>query len=103
MKYTILRTELADEQLNDIIDYIAEEFGYDSAFDYIDRIEETMESLGSNPELGVVPRFRALKKFGYRVLIVGLTLVFYKKDDNRKEIIIHAIVDSRRDYINLVK
>jgi len=103
MKYKVLRTELADEQLNTIINYIFEEFGYDAALSYIEDVENASSNLATMPELGVVPRFRMLKKQGYRILIIGHTLIFYKINEDAKEVIIHAVVDSRQDYIDLIK
>lgn len=51
---------------------------------------------------GNVPRYSIFKKQGYRVIIVERHLVFYKINDVDKLVIIYAIVDGRREYLNLI-
>ncbi len=51
---------------------------------------------------GTVSRYSILKKQGYRVLIVERHLVFYKLDRKTKTVMIHAIVDGRQEYRDLV-
>lgn len=51
---------------------------------------------------GNVPRYSIFKKQGYRVLIVERHLVFYKIFEDRKEVVIYAVVDGRREYKNLI-
>ena len=54
------------------------------------------------PLSGTVPRYSILKKQGYRVLIVERHLIFYKVDKKAKTAMIHAIVDGRQEYRDLV-
>ena len=69
MKYKIIRTDKADEQLREIIFYIAEDSGnVDIALNYLDKIEKTINSLEDFPMSGSVPRYSILKKQGYRVI-----------------------------------
>ena len=79
MKYKIIRTDKADEQLREVIFYIAEDSGS------ID-----------------IARYSILKKQGFRVLIVERHLVFYKINEDKKEVVIYAVVDGRREYRNLI-
>lgn len=58
--------------------------------------------LSTTPYMGSYPRYSILRKQGYRVLIVQRHLVFYKVDDERKEVILYAVVDSRQHYVNLI-
>lgn len=103
MKYNIVRTDKADEQLRDIIFYIADDSGsIDIALNYLDKIENAINHLEDFPMSGSVPRFSILRKQGYRVLIVERHLVFYKINDDKKEVIIYTIVDGRREYRNLI-
>lgn len=103
MKYNIVRTDKADEQLREIIFYIADDSGsIDIALNYLDKIEKAINRLEDFPMSGSVPRYSILRKQGYRVLIVERHLIFYKIDEDKKEIIIYAIVDSRREYRNLI-
>jgi len=102
MMYKILRTDKAEDQLRDIIFYIANESGVDVALRYLDKIETAINRLQVFPKSGSVPRYSILKKQGYRVVIVERHLVFYKINEEGKTVIIYAIVDSRREYKNLI-
>ncbi len=103
MKYKIARTDKADEQLREIIFYIAEDSGsVDIALNYLDKIEAAINNLEDFPMYGSVPRYSILRKQGYRVLIVERHLIFYKVDDDKRMVIIYAIVDGRREYRNLI-
>lgn len=103
MKYRTLRTDKAEEQLRDIIFYIAKDSGnVDIAFMYLDKIEKMIDRLQDFPESGSIPRHSILKKQGYRVLIIERHLVFYKIDEDKKAVIIYAIVDGRREYLDLL-
>ena len=54
MKYKIQRTDKADEQLRDIIFYIAEDSGdVDIALNYLDKIEKAIMHLEDFPYSGV--------------------------------------------------
>ena len=99
----IVRTDKADEQLRGIIFYIAEDSGsIDIALDYLDKIEAAINDLEDFSVSGSIPRYSIIRKQGYRVLIVERHLIFYKVDENKRIVIIYAIVDGRREYRNLI-
>lgn len=103
MKYKIIRTDKADEQLREIIFYIADDYGsVDIALNYLDKIDAAIRRLEEFPMSGSVPRYSILRKQGYRVLIIGRHLVFYKVNEDEKIVTIYAVVDSRREYRNLI-
>ena len=103
MRYRIVRTAKADEQLRDVVFYRAEVTGsVDAALEFLDRIEQEINRLADFPESGASPRYAALRARGYRVQIVEKQLVFYKVNAEEKTVIIHAVVDGRRDYLNLI-
>ena len=101
--YRILRTDMADSQLRQIILYIAENWGVDIALEKLDEIEHQIMSLGENPYIGSEPHYRALRRQGYKILILEKNLVFYKISDENKEVTIYAIVDQRQDYLNIIR
>lgn len=103
MKYSVIRTDTADEQIRNIVLYIAESFGRDVALDKLADREERVLALGDNPYMGTEPRYRVLKRQGYRVLVLEKNLVFYKIREDKKEVILYAVVDQRQDYVNIVK
>lgn len=103
MKYSIFRTDKAEEQLREIILYIADDSGNtDLALLYLDKIEKAINRLRDFPDSGSYPRYTTLKKQGYRVLIIDKHLVFYKIFEESKQVIIYTIMDSRREYLNLI-
>lgn len=103
MKYKIVRTDKADEQLREIIFYITDDSGsIDVALNYLGKIETAINRLEEFPKSGSIPRYSVLRKQGYRVLIVEKHLIFYKVDDEKHIVTIYAIVDGRREYRNLL-
>lgn len=103
MKYAIMRTEKFEEQLRDIIFYIADESqDTDTALGYLDKIEKSVLMLEDFPMSGVQPRYSVLRKQKYRVLIVERHLIFYKVNEPMQKVILYAIVDGRREYRNLI-
>jgi toxin ParE1/3/4 len=103
MNYAIVRTDRFADQLNDLLLYVADDSGsVDTALHYLDQIETTILRLRDFPESGSMPRYSLLRRQGYRVLILQRHLVFYKVDHDKKRIVLYAIVDSRREYRNLI-
>lgn len=103
MTYTILRTETANDQLFSIIQYIAEDSGsVNVALKYLDTLEKAVNQLAESPHMGSYPRYGILRKQGYRVLIVQRHLIFYKVDEEKKQVIIYAVFDARQNYVNLL-
>ncbi|MDD3853021.1 MAG: type II toxin-antitoxin system RelE/ParE family toxin [Syntrophomonadaceae bacterium] len=99
----MFRTDKAEEQLRDIIFYIANDSGnVDIALGYLDKIETAINLIKEFPESGSIPKYSILKKQGYRVVIVERHLVFYKINEEDKLVTIYAIVDGRREYRNLI-
>lgn len=103
MKYKIVRTDTADAGLRKIVLYIAQNFGNDMALKKLDEIEDRIQQLGDNPDLGINPRYLVLKRQGYKVLVLEKDLVFYKVNEAQKEVIIYAVVDQRQDYLNIIR
>ena len=103
MKYNIVRTDTADAGLRKIILYIAQNFGNDVALKKLDEIEDRIQQLGDNPDLGINPRYLVLKRQGHKVLVLEKDLVFYKVNEARKEVTIYAVVDQRQDYLNIIR
>ena len=103
MKYKIIRTDKVDEQLRQIIFYIANDSGsIDIALNYLEKIEKAIKRLEDFPMSGSVPRYSILRKQGYRVLIVERHLIFYKVKDNENVMVIYAIVDGKQEYRDLL-
>lgn len=103
MSYRVVRTETADAQIHSIILRIADKFGIDTALDRLAEMEEAMMRLADTPQMGVVPRYTALRRRGYRVLILPKNLVFYRIYDMDQTIVIYAVMDQRQDYKSILE
>ena len=103
MKYTIVRTDTADVCIRKIVMFIARNFGEDIALKKLNDLEKNIYLLEDNPYLGIAPRYPVLKRQGYKVLILEKDLIFYKINEDKREIIIYAVVDQRQDYLNIIQ
>ena len=66
-------------------------------------IEKRILSLGEDPYIGTDPRYLVLKRQGYKILILDKDLVFYKIDEDNKNVVVYAVVDQRQDYLNIIR
>ena len=103
MKYEVIRTDTADSLIRKIVLYAAENFGTDVALEKLDNREEAIMSLGENPYIGTDPKYNILKRQGYLVLILDKDFVFYKVDDDKRQVIVYAVVDQRQDYLSIIR
>ena len=103
MNYKVLRTDTADALIRNIILYIAENFGNETALSKLEDLERSILKLSENPYIGTDPRYTVLKRQGYKVLILEKDLVFYKINENRKEVTVYAVVDQRQDYLSIIR
>lgn len=103
MKYTIVRTDTADICIRKIVTFIARNFGEDIALKKLDDLEKNIYLREDNPYLGTIPRYPVLKRQGYQVLILEKNLIFYKINEDKKQIIIYAVVDQGQDYLNIIQ
>lgn len=103
MKYTVTRTDTADAGIRKIILYIAQNFGNAVALEKLDEIERRILELGNDPYIGTEPRYLILKRQGYKVLILENDLVFYKIDEENKQVVVYVVIDQRQDYLNIIR
>ena len=103
MKYAVIRTDTADAGIRKIVLYIAQNFGNTIALEKLDEIEKRILELGGDPYIGTELRYLILKRQGYKVLILEKDLVFYKIDEENKQVIVYAVVDQRQDYLNIIR
>ena len=102
MSYKIIRTDKFNDQLTDIIMYIRDAFSKKEAIEYINYLETVINNLKEFPYIGVVPRYQSIAKQGYRAIICKQNILFYKINEENKEIFLNIIVSSKRNYINLI-
>ncbi len=103
MKYEIIRADTADAWIRKIVLFIAEKFDNATALRKLDEMERSIMELADNPYIGEEPRYPVLRRQGYRVLILEKDLVFYKIFEEKKRVIIYAVVDQRQDYLSIIR
>ena len=94
-KYQIRFLRVADEDLTEIISYIAAD-NPTAANTNADKIEKNIELLSENPILGRIPRDEDIKNLGYRYIIIQNYIVFYTIEE--RTILIHRILHGARNY-----
>ena len=98
-KYTVRLLRVAEEDLTEIVTYIAAERPL-AAEKLASRIEKNLHLLASNPHLGRIPNEEELLRLGYRYIVVENFLVFYILEG--KTILVHRILHGARDYLSLL-
>ena len=102
MKFEVFRTDKFNDQLTDIIMYLKNAFTKKEAVEYLNYLEEQINILREYPEIGVVPRYQAIAKQGYRALICQQNIIFYKINKDKKQIMLHLVVPAKTNYLNLI-
>ena len=99
MKYTVLRSGIAENQLTEILRYMTLLTGdTQSALNFLDELDKARMQLEDFPESGINPRDIAVRRMGYRFLLVKNYYFFYKVNHAAKTVTIHAIVYGKADY-----
>ena len=57
MKYTVIRTDIADAGIRKIVLYIAQNFGNTAALEKLNEIEKRILELAEDPYIGTEPRY----------------------------------------------
>ena len=99
-KYELELLTPAQRELEEIGRAHLELVGSLSARKITDRIYSSLEKLKMFPDIGISCRDRQLAAAGYRMLICGNYLCFYRKTGNI--VFIFHIVDGRTDYPKLL-
>ena len=94
--YLISITEAAEQDLAEIVDYIAND-NPAAALKLAEKIEQSILQLEDFPLIGAIPKNRRLTRQGYRILIVDIYLVFYVLLNN-ETVEIRRIIRGKRDY-----
>jgi plasmid stabilization system protein ParE len=98
-KYDIRYLPVAEEDLNEIVDYLLEH-SINAASKFIDALEALEDSLSMFPELGALSRDAKLRRKGYRMAVIGDYLLFYAI---RNECVyVMRIVHGKRNYLSLL-
>ena len=101
--YKLKRTQKSDNQLSNILYYVADSTGsIETAMKLANTVENSILRLTEFPESGTTPKYAILARQNFRVLIVKKYLIFYKVDSDAQFVTIYSVYDSSQEYINLI-
>ena len=98
-RFALRLLSIAEQDFLDIIDYLAAD-NLSAARTVADRLETQLQSLQQHPFLGKVPADAKLARMGYRVLVAGNYLAFYKVCG--KTVVIYRIIHGARNILPLL-
>ena len=98
-KFQVNLLPQAEEDLQEIIDFIAEERP-GVANKMLDKFLQSFSQLTLNPETGRKARDKRLYLLGYRYLVVSTYLVFYRIQ--LKRVFVYRILHGARNYTEIL-
>ena len=97
--YKLIITELAQEDLDGIIEYIAIDLANPTAAkDFLDKVQESYGYLKNNPYIYAPVEDRRLAKEGYRKALIKNYILVFKTDEKTKTTTIYRFFYAARDY-----
>lgn len=104
MKYSLLVTELAEEDLDAIVHYIIQELSApDAAGAFLDDVAQCYGRLIDNPEIYALCADGYLSAKGYRRAVIRHYVLIYKVDASRRQVIVMRLFYGARDYEKFLK
>jgi plasmid stabilization system protein ParE len=90
---------LAEQDLAEIHEYIAVD-NPPAAERLLTRIETGLRALVTQPLLGRIPRDPDIERLGYRYLIIGDYLAFYRLEGS--VVLVHRVLHGARNYSDII-
>ncbi len=103
-KYQVIWTDLAESQLDLILQYISENFGYDATLKLLDDVEHTNYLLALQPNIGFVePSLVDCAKV-YRCLVINKhdKVIYYVGDDTIEVVVFWDCRQNPKKMISLI-
>lgn len=101
--YKLTITELAQNDLDEIVKYILVECANKmAAVSFLDEVDKCYSLLQTNPRIYSKCLNKRLEKEGYRRALIKNYLLVYKIDDAAKNVVIMRFFYSAQDYLNLI-
>jgi plasmid stabilization system protein ParE len=101
--YKLIVSELAHEDLDNIVSYIAIQLANPTAAgDFLDEVGKCYDYLKSNPMIYAKCQDKRLEKEGYRKALIKNYLLVYKINETSKTVSILRFFYSAQDYIKLI-
>ena len=85
--YSLIITDKADFDLDEIIEYITIQLkNHKAAVDFITKIEDCYDRLQDNPFIYIACSDKRLSKLGYRKALIGNYVLIYRVDKEEKTV-----------------
>lgn len=103
MDYKLEVTELAHQDLDSIVSYIAVQLvNPQAAANFLDEVEKCYDNLKKMPEMYAKCRDSRLEKEGYRKAVIKNYILIYKIQENTRTVVILRFFYGVRDYEKLI-
>ena len=103
MKYKLVITKPAENDLNEIASYIASELSSpQAAISFIDEVSNCYDNILLNPLMYPLCENERLKNKSYRKSVIKNYIMFYRVDEKSNTIFIMRFIYGGRDYINII-
>lgn len=102
-KYRVDVSEPAENDLKDIVRYIASQLSAPiSALQMMELLEEAMSRLSNMPQRCPLVADERLSQMGYRKLPIKNYVVFFSIDEKNKMVDVERILYGRRDWLRIL-
>lgn len=97
-------TKRAEQDIEEIFSFLMEREGPDIAEAFLNKFMEAREKLCAFPERGrIPPELSRVHILSYREILVPPYRVIFQAASARREVYIHVVADSRRNFVELLK
>ena len=103
-KYGYVLTEIAEADIDETFEYIAEDLSNpDAASGFADELEKMIDDICKTPKSGRLVENEYLKRNDVRRFLVDNYVCYYIIDDEEKNIVILRLVYGKRDQDKILK
>lgn len=103
MKYKLVVTKPAENDLSDILQYISKDLSAPkAASDFLDEVLKCYDNVSENPLMYILCDNDRLRNKEYRKAIIKNYIMFYRVDKSNHIIYVMRFIYGRRDYIHLL-
>ena len=96
--YSFVLTEIAEADIEDALDYIANElYNSEAASCFADELDEKLDEICKTPKVGRPVHNPYLKRDDVRRVLVKNYIAYYLIDENAEKIVILRVVYNKRD------
>ena len=102
MNYKVIFTAEFEKQLDNILDYIERSFSKEYAEEYFDYLISQLDNLSVFPNIGIKIRPLILSTKPTNAFVSRKNIIFYRIDEETKQIFLIALASASENYLNLM-